>query len=161
MIDPFTAFAMAQGAVKGIKQALQLGKDIGGLYKEFGTFFQSADAVHVASVKMKMSNTGKSDAQISSEALQIALASKSLRDTEKQLKDMLYWSGNAPVWDQMQAERLRMIKARNAAELALKHAAVKKKEDIANIVVNIALGLTSSGILSTVGAVVIRQLSGH
>jgi hypothetical protein len=71
MIDPFTSFAMAQGAVKGIEQALQLDKDIGGLYKEFGTFFQSADAVHVASVKMKMDNVGKSDAQISAEALHI------------------------------------------------------------------------------------------
>jgi hypothetical protein len=161
MIDPFTAFAMAQGAVKGIKQALQLGKDISGLYKEFGAFFQSADAVHVASVKMKMDNVGKSDAQIGAEALQIALASKSLRDTEKQLKDMLYWSGNAPVWDQMQAERLRMMKARNAAELAIKTAKIKKKEDVANIVVNIALGLTSSGILSTVGAVALRHIAGH
>ena len=28
MIDPFTAFAMAQGAVKGIKAAIQLGKDV-------------------------------------------------------------------------------------------------------------------------------------
>jgi len=54
MIDPFTAFAMAQGAVKGIKAAMQLGKDVTGLYREFGTFFKSADAVHIASAKMRM-----------------------------------------------------------------------------------------------------------
>ena len=45
MIDPFTAFAMAQGAVKGIKSAMQLGKDINGLYNDFSQFFQAADAV--------------------------------------------------------------------------------------------------------------------
>jgi hypothetical protein len=161
MIDPFTAFAMAQGAVKGIKSALQLGKDISSLYKEFGTFFQSADAVHVASVKMKMDSAGKSDAQIGAEALQIALASKALRDTEKQLKDMLYWSGNAPVWEEMMRERVRMIKARVAAELAIKQAAIKKKEDIANVVLNVILGLAFSGILSAVGAVALRHIVKH
>ena len=116
MIDPFTAFAMAQGAVKGIKAAIQLGKDVNGLYKEFSTFFQSADEVHRASTKMKMDNIGKSDAQINDQALQIAMASKALRDHEKELKDLLYWSGNAQVWDEMQAERLRMMKERNAAK---------------------------------------------
>ena len=46
MIDPFTAFAMAQGAVKGIKAAVQLGKDVSGLYKEFSQFYHAADQVH-------------------------------------------------------------------------------------------------------------------
>ena len=161
MIDPFTAFAMAQGAVKGIKSALQLGKDISGLYKEFGTFFQSSDEVHMATARMKMDNLGKSDAQIGTEALQIVLASKALRDSEKQLKDMLYWSGNAPIWDEMMRERVRMLKARTAAELALKQAAIKKKEDIANVVLNIILGLTSSGIFSAAGAVALRHIVKH
>ena len=160
-MDPFTAFALAQGAVKGIKQALQLGKDINGLYNEFSTFFQSSDAVHTASVKLKMDHAGKSDAQISAEALKIAFASKALRDVEKQLKDMLYWSGNAPVWDEMMRERVRMLKARNAAELAVKQAKIKKKEDIGNVIMNIILAMTSSGIMSAAGAVVIQRLSGH
>ena len=155
-MDPFTAFAMAQGAVKGIKSALQLGKDINGLYKEFGTFFQSADAVHVASSKMKMNNVGKSDAQIGAEALQIAMASKALRDTEKQLKDMLIWSGNAPVWEQMMAERVRMMKERNAAELAIQKSKIKRMEEISDIVINVVLGATSTGILSAVTTVVYK-----
>jgi len=119
MIDPFTAFAMAQGAVKGIKQAVQLGKDINGLYKEFSQFYQSADAVHIASSKMRMDSVGKSDAQLSAQALQIAMASKALRDNERELKDILFWSGNARVWEDMQAERTRMVKERIAAEQAI------------------------------------------
>lgn len=119
MIDPFTAFAMAQGAVKGIKSALQLGKDINGLYKEFSQFYQSADAVHIASSKMRMDSVGKSDAQLSAQALQIAMASKALRDHERELKDLLVWSGNAKVWEDMQAERTRMVKERIAAEQAI------------------------------------------
>lgn len=119
MIDPFTAFAMAQGAVKGIKSALQLGKDINGLYKEFSQFYQSADAVHIASSKIRMDSVGKSDAQLSALALQIAMASKALREYERELKDLLIWSGNARVWEEMQAERARMIKERIAAEQAI------------------------------------------
>lgn len=137
MIDPFTAFAMAQGAVKGIKAAMQLGKDVNGLYKEFSTFFQSADEVHRASTKMRIENIGKSDAQISSDALQIAMASKALRDSERELKDLLYWSGNAPVWDEMMAERLRMMKERNAAEKAIADKKQKDKEALASLFMNV------------------------
>ena len=137
MIDPFTAFAMAQGAVQGIKSAVALGKDINGLIGEFSTFFQSADEVHRASTKMRIENIGKSDAQISSDALQIAMASKALRDSERELKDLLYWSGNAPVWDEMMAERLRMMKERNAAEKAIADKKQKDKEALANLFMNI------------------------
>ena len=136
MIDPFTAFAMAQGAVQGIKSAMQLGKDVNGLYKEFSTFFQSADEVHRASTKMRIENIGKTDSQINDEALQIAMASKALRDSERELKDLLYWSGNAPVWEEMMAERLRMMKERNAAEKAIADKKQKDKEAIAQFFLN-------------------------
>ena len=141
MIDPFTAFAMAQGAVKGIKSAMQLGKDINGLYKDFSQFYQAADAVHIASSKMRMNSIGKSDAQLSSESLQIAMASKALRDSEKELKDILIWSGNAPVWEQMQAERVRLIKERIAAEKAVQDRKQKDMEVLADMLLNVLLGI--------------------
>lgn len=133
MIDPFTAFAAAQAAVKGIKAAIQLGKDVKGLYKEFGEFYQSADAVHRASNKMRMDNLGKSDAQISAEALQIAMSSKALRDHEKELKDLLFWSGNAQVWEEMMAERTRMAKERKAAEKAIEDKKQRDREAMAEL----------------------------
>ena len=147
MIDPFTAFAMAQGAVKGIKSAMQLGKDINGLYNDFSQFFQAADAVHIASTKMRMNSIGKSDAQLGAEALKIAMASKALRDSEKELKEMLIWSGNAPVWEQMQAERVRMMKERAAAEQAVRNRKQKDMEALADMILNILLGV---GIIAAV-----------
>ena len=141
MIDPFTAFALAQGAVKGIKSAVQLGKDINGLYKDFSQFFQAADAVHIASSKMRMNSIGKSDAQLSAEALQIAMASKALRDSEKELKELLIWSGNAPVWEEMMAERVRLMKQRAAAEKAIADKKQKDMEALADIIMNVLLGI--------------------
>jgi hypothetical protein len=151
MIDPFTAFAMAQGAVKGIKSAMQLGKDINGLYNDFSQFFQAADAVHIASTKMRMDSIGKSDAQLGAEALKIAMASKALRDSEKELKEMLIWSGNAPVWEQMQAERVRMMKERAAAEQAARNRKQKDMEALADMILNILLGV---GIIAAVVPIV-------
>lgn len=147
MIDPFTAFAMAQGAVKGIKAALQLGKDVTGLYNEFSTFFQCGDSVHRANSKMRIATIGKSDSQLGSEALQIAMASKALRDNERELKDLLYWSGNAQVWDDMIKERVRMMKERNALEKIEADRKQKNKEDIANAIL---VTLTGIGGLSVV-----------
>ena len=152
MIDPFTAFAMAQGAVKGIKAAIALGKDVKGLINEFSSFYQHADTVHVASTKMKIASIGKSDAQISSDALKIAMASKALRDHEKELKDILFWSGNAPVWEEMMAERTRMTKERNALE---KSKADKKQRDKAamyNTFMNIMLFIAIIALIVPVAA---------
>ena len=153
MIDPFTAFAMAQGAVKGIKAAMQLGKDVNSLYKEFSTFYHNADEVHRASSKMRMDSIGKSDAQISGEALQIAMASKALRDNEKELKDLLFWSGNAPVWEEMMKERVRMMKERAAAEQAIADKKQKDKEAMYNMLLAILLFIGGVAVLFPFGAI--------
>ena len=147
MIDPFTAFAMAQGAVKGIKAAVQLGKDVSGLYKEFSQFYHAADQVHVASTRMRIAAVSKTDAQISSDALQIAMASKALRDNEKELKDILFWSGNADVWNEMMAERTRMAKERRAAEQAVIDQQQRDRENMYNILMNTLLAIGTAAVL--------------
>ena len=93
-----------------------MGKDIHGLYKEFSSFYEAADTVHIASTKARIASIGKTDSQISAQALQIAMASKALREHEKELKDILFYSGNAQVWEEMQAERTRLKKERDFLE---------------------------------------------
>jgi hypothetical protein len=153
MIDPFTAFAMAQGAVKGIKAAVQLGKDVSGLYKEFSQFYHAADQVHVASTKMRIAAINKTDAQINSDALQIAMASKTLRDNEKELKDILFWSGNADVWNEMMAERTRMAKERRAAEQAVIDQQQRDRENMYNILMNTLLAIGAVSVIVPVIAI--------
>jgi len=151
MIDPFTAFAMAQGAVKGIKAAVQLGKDVSGLYKEFSQFYHAADQVHVASTKMRIAAINKTDAQINSDALEIAMASKTLRDNERELKDILFWSGNADVWNEMMAERTRMSKERRAAEQAVIDQQQRDRENMYTIIMNTLLTI---GVVSVIVPVI-------
>ena len=153
MIDPFTAFAMAQGAVKGIKAAVQLGKDVSGLYKEFSQFYHAADQVHVASTRMRIAAVNKTDAQISSDALEIAMASKALRDNEKELKDILFWSGNADVWNEMMAERTRMAKERRAAEQAVLDQQQRDREAMYNTIMNTLLAIGAVSVIVPVIAI--------
>ena len=153
MIDPFTAFAMAQGAVKGIKAAVQLGKDVSGLYKEFSQFYHAADQVHVASTRMRIAAVNKTDAQISSDALQIAMASKALRDNERELKDILVWSGNAEVWNEMMAERVRMAKERRAAEQAVIDQQQRDRENMYNAIMNTLLVIGALSVIVPVIAI--------
>ena len=133
MIDPVTigiAFTAAQSAIGGIKKAMALGKDINGLYGQFSAFFENCDKVHVANVKLQNSSSIFTEGQIRSMSLQTAMHSKALRDSEKDLKEMLIWSGNKDVWDHMQAERVRMYKERAEIERKMAAANRKAKEDI-------------------------------
>ena len=128
MIDPFTAFALAQAAVAGIKQAVKLGKDINGLINEFSSFYKAADDVHHSAVKAKVESIRMSNAEINARALEMAMASRALRAHEKELKDILFWSGNADVYYEMQAERLRMMEERRAEDRRIEKQKQKDRE---------------------------------
>jgi len=137
MIDPISigiAFSAAQSAVSHIKQAIALGKDINGLVGEFGKFFQSADAVHAASMKAKIAHIGRSDAELGRMALEFAMHSNKLREDERALKDMIYWQlGKPQIWEDMIRERTRLIKMRQDEERAQAEAKQRDKEKMAEI----------------------------
>ena len=140
MIDPVTigvAFVTAQKTVGYIKQAVALGKDVNSLYKQFSSFFTNCDTVHSASVslKEKAEKSMLTDGEIKAQSLQIAMHSKALREAEKELKDLLIWSGNKDVWDEMMAERVRMYKERAAIEKRLKETKAKAHADMVDRVI--------------------------
>ena len=70
------------------------------------------------------------DGQIRAMSVQIAMQSKALRDAEKELKELLIYSGNGDVWEQMMAERVRMYKERAKLEADLANARIKAKSDL-------------------------------
>ena len=133
MIDPITvgiAFATAQKTVGYIKQAMSLGKDVKDLSGQFARFFQNSDIVHSAGVHLSTGKTALTDGEIRANSIQIAMQSKALREAEKQLKDLLIWTGNKDVWDEMMAERVRMYKERAEAERKRKEIIAKAHADM-------------------------------
>lgn len=133
MIDPITlgiAFTAAQQSVGYIKKAIALGKDVNSLYGQFAKFFENSDKIHSANVAAQTSKKILTDGQIRAMSVQIAMQSKALRDAEKELKEMLIWSGNKDVWDEMMAERVRMYKERAKLEADIKNARIQAQSDL-------------------------------
>jgi len=59
-----------------------------------------------------------------------------LRESEKELKDILFYSGNAPVWEEMMLERTRLTKERNMLEREEAERKQKDKEMKVTIIMN-------------------------
>ena len=138
-MDPLTIYAGAQATVAGIKGAIALGKDINSLMGDFSKFFHMADQVHVASTQKKIESIKKIDSKIAAEALEIAWASKKLREDERYLKDMLIMTGNADVYFEMLEARTRLKKERDELERKEEERIQKDREAIGNMILNILL----------------------
>jgi hypothetical protein len=133
MLDPITigiAFTAAQQSVGYIKKAIALGKDVNSLYGQFSKFFENSDKIHSASIEVQNSKKILTDGQIRAMSVQIAMQSKALREAEKQLKELLIWSGNKDVWDEMMAERVRMYKERAKMQADIKNARIQAQADM-------------------------------
>jgi len=132
MIDPFTAFAAAQAAVKGIQAAIKLGKDVQGIASDLGKFFEAKDVVQQAA------NNPKKFKSDTAQALETVMQAKQLAEAETDLKNMLIWSGNADVWEGVLLERNNIIQRRKKAEADAAAAKAKRKQEIMEVV-NIVL----------------------
>jgi hypothetical protein len=125
MIDPVTAFAAAQAAVKGVKAAIALGKDIQAVSGDLMKFFEAKDVVQKAASKPKSSFAQSDTAQ----AFEIVMQAKQLADAERELNNYFVMSGNADLWQQLLIERNNIIQQRKTQEiLDEKNAKAKKAE---------------------------------
>ena len=126
MIDPLTAFAAAQAAIKGVKAAIALGKDIQAVSGDLMKFFDAKDVVQKAAAKPK-SGFAQSD---TAQAFEIVMQAKVLADAERELNNYMVMSGNADVWQQLLVERNRIIQQRKVDEILAANHAKKRKEEI-------------------------------
>ena len=142
MIDPFTAFAAAQTAVKGIQAAIKLGKDVQGIAADLGKFFEAKDVVQQAA------NNPKKFKSDTAQALETVMQAKQLAEAENELKNMLIWSGNADVWEGVLLERNNIIQKRKKAEMEAAAAKAKRKKEIMEL---LNIGFWVSVFLSAIG----------
>ena len=112
-----------------------MGKDVNNIIGQVGHFFEAADQVHMASIKAKHGAMGQTDAQLGRQALEFAMRSNQLREDERALKDMIYWQlGKPEIWQEMIAERTRLLKEKRAGEEAMAKAKQAHKEKMAGYV---------------------------
>ena len=130
MIDPFTAFAAAQAAVKGIKAAIALGKDIQSASADIVKFFDAKDTLVVASTNPKKAGVKRSDM---ARATELVMQAHQIRKAEADLREYLIYTGNAQLWDQIMVERNRIQSERRAEESRAKKVKAQKLEQIQDV----------------------------
>jgi len=145
MLDPITAFAAAQAAIKGVKAAIQMGKDINSITGPMMKFFEAKDVVQRAASSPK-AGFGKSD---TAQAFETVMQAKQLDDAEKELNNFMVMSGNADLWQQLLIERNNIQQRRKKQELLdAKHAKARKEEidELINWLLGGAIVLTMAGL---------------
>ena len=110
MIDPITAFAAVQTAVKMIKKASAAADDVASLGPLIGKYF---DAKHEATKAVRESK--KAGGSNMGKAIEIELALKSQRDFEEQLKGLFFSSNNIDIWQNIM-QRVAEMNAEDKAE---------------------------------------------
>ena len=126
MIDVLTAFAVAQGAIKGVQAALKMGKDINSISGDLMKFFEAKDVVQKAASKPK-STFAQSD---TAAAFEIVMQAKQLADAERELNNYFVMSGNADLWQQLLVERNNIIQQRKTQEILDEKNAKAKAEEM-------------------------------
>ena len=126
MIDPITAFATAQAAIKGVQAAIKMGKDIHAIGGEMMKLFEAKDIVQREASKPK-SGFAKSD---TAQAFEIVMQAKHLADAERELNNWMVMSGHADLWQQLLVERNNIIQKRKVEEILAENHAKKRKAEI-------------------------------
>ena len=127
MIDPITAFAAAQAAIKGVQAAIKMGKDLQGISGDLMKFFEAKDVVAKAAAEPKKGTFGQSD---TAKAFETVMHAKQLQDAENELKQHMIWTGNADVWQAIMIERNSLVAKRKAEEIAMDKAKAKRKKEV-------------------------------
>ena len=112
MIDPISAMAAVNQAVKLIKQASSTVDNVASLGPLIGKYF---DAKHQAVKAVKENKNGGGSNM--AKAIEIELALKAQRDFEEQLKGLFFSSNNMDVWNSIM-ERVQQMNAEDSAEAA-------------------------------------------
>ena len=128
MIDPFTAFAVAQSAVKGIQAAIKLGKDVQGITGDLMKFFDAKDAVAKEAVKDPKKKTKVSSA--TSQAMSTVMQLHELNKAEEELKWHFINQGQSALWHQIVQERNSIVQKRKVQDILDAKAAKNRKAEI-------------------------------
>jgi len=136
------ALDAAEGAVKRIKRAMAVGKEIGAITHDLSTFFSAQGEVEAAAKKheddkraAKLAGKKLPEKSALAEALDVVLRARQLREFETELREWMIWTGNGDFYQELIDERARIVSQREHDRLdeikeqkRLVAAAVRRKE---------------------------------
>lgn len=113
----FAVFEGAQAAVKGIKAAVQLGKEVREVYRDLSTFFNAQGQIEVAYQKSQAGVPVEEDGRTATQkALDIVFMRREMIRMEVELRETLIYGFNeSGLYDEMCRERAKIIEAEQEA----------------------------------------------
>ena len=149
MIDPITAFAVAQGAIKGIQAAIKMGKDVQGITNDVMKFFDAKDTVAKEATKDPKKKTKVSSA--TSQAMSTVMQLHELNKAEEELKWHFINQGQSALWGQIVQERNSIVQRRKTQEILDAKAAKNRKAEIDEVITMALCVLIAAVIFALVG----------
>lgn len=147
MLDPISAFALAQGAIKGIQAAIKMGKDIQGITGDVMKFFDAKDVVAKEAVK----DPKKKYSSATSQAMSTVMQLHELNKAEEELKWHFINQGQSALWQQIVQERNSIVQRRKTQEILDANAAKNRKEEIDEVITMGLCILVAAAIFALVG----------
>ena len=136
MIDPITALAGIQSAVKLIKQASKTVDDVASLGPVLGKYFDAKSTASKAVVEAK-----KKGGSSMGTALQIEMALDQAATFEKELQMLFFQSNKMDVWQKIKSRAQAMdVEDAHNARREKEEAARKKKADQEDLELGLLLG---------------------
>ena len=128
MIDPISAFAMAQAAISGVKKCVELykearevGADVVEITAEvtghIGSFMEHSETMAKAVEESKKSPPARGES-LNKRAFDNIMKLRQLQEAEKELREFLIYQtpGWGAIWTEFEAERARLRKEQESAE---------------------------------------------
>jgi len=148
MIDPFTALAAIQTAVKLVKTAVKTVQDVESLGPVLGKFFSAkADAIKVVS----QSKQGKFSGSSMGKAIELELAIEQARAFEEEVKMLFFQSNKMDVWAKIVARAASIDKEAAHDARREREAAARRKKEIDELIELILLGLVFFVMVGAIG----------
>ena len=148
MIDPISAFAMAQAAIAGVRKCVDLYKEAksvaadvteitGEVSGHIGTFLEAKEVLEIATEEAKKKPPPKG-VSLNKQAFDNIMRVRQLAEQEKELREfMIYQTPNlGGIWGEFEKERARLRKEQEAAEREakklLRRLSVREKHSLTN-----------------------------
>lgn len=148
MIDPFTALAAIQTAVKLVKTAAKTVQDVESLGPVLGKFFSAkADAITV--VQQSKSGTFKGSAM--GQAIELELAIEQARAFEEEVKMLFFQSNKMDVWAKIIARAASINKEAAHDARRAKEAKARRDKEVDEIITIVLMLLVVSVVLGATG----------
>ena len=155
MIDPFTALAAIQTAVKLVKTAAKTVQDVESLGPVLGKFFSAkADAITV--VQQSKSGAFKNSAM--GQAIELELAIEQARAFEEEVKMLFFQSNKMDVWAKIIARAASINKEAAHDARRQREAKARKDKEMDEIVTIILMLLVTFTVLGATGWFVYEAL---